>query len=67
MSHLYEHVDNEGDIERCKNDPVPNRHAAIHGFVAYSTEHNSFNAIVMAETMLSLIADLKNAKNATED
>lgn len=64
VSHLYQHVDNDDDIERCKNDPVPNRHATIHGYVAYTAENNSFNAIVMAETMLSVIADLKNAQNS---
>lgn len=64
VSHLYQHVDNDDDIERCKNDPVPNRHATIHGYVAYTAENHSFNAIVMAETMLSVIADLKNAKNS---
>ena len=24
LSHLYQHVDTDDDIERCKNDPVPN-------------------------------------------
>src|SRR3546814_18426963 len=64
VSHLYQHVDTDDDIERCKNDPVPNRHAMIHGYVAYTAENNSFNAIVMAETMLSVIADLKNATHS---
>src|SRR3546814_650436 len=42
VSHLYQHVDTDDDIERCKNDPVPNRHAMIHGYVAYTAENNTF-------------------------
>jgi hypothetical protein len=38
-------------------DPVPNRHAALHGLVVYSTRQASMNALIMAEyAHLSILA-----------
>lgn len=58
--HLYEYVTSPESIERYTNDPVPNRHASLHGVVIYKNVNNSLNAIIMAEMMLALISDLKD-------
>lgn len=57
--HLYEEVKSPEQLERVRADPVPNRHAAIHGLVAYGSAQNSLNAIVMAEYILGLVGTLK--------
>lgn len=57
--HLYEHVTDQAAIERYTNDPVPNRHASLHGIVIYKKVNNSMNAIIMAEMMLAIVSDLK--------
>ena len=57
--HLYEHVDDEGRRRRFAGDPVPNRHAAVHGLVVYSTMQNSLNAVFMADFIFQVISLLK--------
>ena len=46
--HLYESIHTDSDRERFLVAPVPNRHAAIHGLVVYSSEKSSLNAIFVA-------------------
>ena len=58
--HLYEHVKSEADRKRFAQDPIPNRHAAVHGLVTYSSMQNSLNAIFMAEYVFQVISFLKN-------
>lgn len=57
-NHLYEDVSNEEVRRRLASDPVPNRHAAMHGLVVYSTMQNSLNAIFIAEYFFQLISVL---------
>ena len=57
--HLYEHVDDEDSRRRFARDPVPNRHAAVHGLVVYSTMQNSLNAVFMADFIFQVISLLK--------
>lgn len=57
--HLYEDVKSAEQLERVRLDPVPNRHAAVHGLVVYATAQTSLNAIVMAEYVLGLVAALR--------
>lgn len=59
--HLYTNVD-ENNRRSVEADPVPNRHAAIHGIVSYSTAKNSINALIMADYMLHLVAAIKTLK-----
>ena len=58
MHHLYKRVEDKNRHEFI-DDPVPNRHAAIHGLVTYSTEQNSLNTIFMADYIFRLVAILK--------
>lgn len=57
--HLYEEVRSAEQLEKVRRDPVPNRHAAIHGLVPYGTMQNSLNALIMAEYVLGLVGALK--------
>lgn len=47
--HLYAPVNTEEEVGRARLDPVPNRHAAIHGRVSYASMRNSLNALIMAD------------------
>jgi hypothetical protein len=56
--HLYKKVDatNRAQLEQ---DPIPNRHAAIHGLVVYSSFWNSLNVIFMTDYAFQLISTIK--------
>ncbi|TIS51769.1 hypothetical protein [Mesorhizobium sp.] len=56
--HMYLRVDDENRISFAL-DPVPNRHAALHGLVAYSTLQSSVNALIMADYALQIITSIK--------
>ena len=64
-NHLYEHVDDEETRHRLALDPVPNRHAAVHGLVVYSTMQNSLNAVFMTDYIFQLISLLKGLDTST--
>ncbi|KAB1108866.1 hypothetical protein F4V89_28630, partial [Neorhizobium galegae] len=57
-SHLYEDV-REHNIQRFLDDPVPNRHAAVHGLIDYGTLKNSVNVIIMAVYTFTIISSLR--------
>ena len=56
---LFRQVITEDDRERVKRDPVPNRHAAMHGLVVYSSQQNSLNMIFMADYIFGVISELR--------
>ncbi len=58
--HLYEQVNDEAARKRFAQDAVPNRHAAVHGLVSYSSPQNSLNTIFMADYIFQVISFLKN-------
>jgi len=59
-NHLYSKVpDNVDAIALIAADPVPNRHAAVHGIVVYSTMQNSLNMLIMADFIFHLISAMK--------
>ncbi|NIY78911.1 hypothetical protein HCZ23_05460 [Celeribacter sp. HF31] len=64
--HMYEHVNSPDDIGRFLSDPIPNRHAAIHGHVRYDSELNSLNALIMADYIFFLISQLSKLVEASE-
>jgi len=54
--HLYTYVpEDPAGLAVFERDPVPNRHASQHGFVAYSSEQNSINMLAMADFMFHVI------------
>ncbi len=52
---LFHKVASEEDRERLTQDPIPNRHAAVHGLVVYSSQQNSLNAIFLADYIFRII------------
>jgi hypothetical protein len=56
--HLYVKVGtaNRGDFER---DPVPNRHAAIHGLIVYNSFWHSLNTIFMTDFAFQVVSAIK--------
>ena len=63
-SHLYANVTTDEDRRRLTRDPVPNRHAAVHGLVVYSTMQSSLNAIFLADYIFLVITALKRRASA---
>ncbi|GLV25639.1 hypothetical protein [Sphingobium sp. TomTYG45] len=62
--HLYEKVGEDNfAIRKYEGDPVPNRHAAMHGLVIYKTFNNSINTLIMTEFMFMVINSLKSHIN----
>jgi hypothetical protein len=53
--HLYTQVHTEEDLKRMEADPVPNRHAAVHGLVSYQTAQNALNTIFMTDYIFQVV------------
>ena len=58
-NHLYEQVKNEADRTELAANSIPNRHAAIHGLVPYSTEKSSLNSIFLTDFVFHIITEMK--------
>ena len=54
MNHLYKTVNN-GNRKEYEQDFTPNRHAAVHGLVSYSTHKHSMNMIIMADSIFQTL------------
>ncbi len=52
---LFTEVVCDEHLESLKNSRVPNRHAAIHGLVVYSSQQNSLNTIFLADYIFEVI------------
>jgi hypothetical protein len=63
--HLYLSIWDEAQRERIKADPVPNRHAAVHGLVIYKSFKNSLNTIIMTDYVFRIIHVLKAIMKST--
>lgn len=57
--HLYSRVKTADALEAARNDPVPNRHAAIHGLVDYDSHQSSVNVLIMADYVLQVFSAVK--------
>ena len=55
VKHLYEPSITEKQRGKFKHNFVPNRHAALHGLVIYSTEKHSLNMIIMADYIFQIL------------
>lgn len=66
--HLYAHVGStEEDMEKFLSNPIPNRHASLHGFVSYNTRQNAFNALTMTAFMFEIIIRIYRYYREEED
>ena len=59
VNHLYRHVNTEKDRSELEYSSIPNRHAAVHGLVSYSSEKNSLNSIFIADFAFHMVTELK--------
>ena len=59
--HMYQSMRDPAAVEGIRADPVPNRHAALHGYVSYAAANTSFNALASAEYLLMAISVIKEA------
>jgi hypothetical protein len=58
--HLYARVGDDAEqIAKFASDPVPNRHATLHGIISYGSCQNSLNALMMTDFMFHLISRVK--------
>ena len=60
IHHLYEKVEKPDRLSEIAKSPIPNRHAALHGFIVYNTLQSSLAALIMAEFMIKMISYLKS-------
>lgn len=57
--HLYQDISDDTVRTKFAEDPIPNRHAVVHGLISYSTHQNSLNSIFMTDFIFQVISYLK--------
>lgn len=59
--HLYADTKklSDSDFEKLLNDPVPNRHASLHGLVIYSSKISSLNVLIMTDYIFQIMTVYK--------
>lgn len=68
--HLYANINDKDALERISADPVPNRHATVHGLATYSSFKSSINALIVADYLfraISTIKQLETDQSALDD
>ena len=65
-SHLYANMPTPERVAAIAAEPVPNRHAAVHGYVPYNTFRHSINALIIAEYLLHTITVVKALESESE-
>lgn len=61
INHLYAKTESAQQIAQARADPVPNRHAALHGVVSYTSQKSSVNMLIMADFVFGAISAIKEA------
>lgn len=59
IDHLYASTKTPDQLAVVAADPVPNRHASLHGFLPYATRQNSVNALIMTDFIFQLVSVMK--------
>ena len=59
---LFVNVWTDEQKDQVRRDPVPNRHAAMHGLVVYSSPLNSLNMIFVADYIFQVLSSLNSKK-----
>lgn len=67
VDHLYASMPTPERVQAIAAEPVPNRHAAVHGYVAYNTLRHSMNALIIAEYLFHAITVIKELEGQAED
>lgn len=66
VHHLYISTRTPDCLEAMAAEPVPNRHAAIHGYVSYNTFRSSINAIIISEYIMEAISVIINYRKSED-
>lgn len=56
-AHVYARIKNNDERDAILGNPIPNRHACIHGAVIYSTMKSSINALLIAEFAFQVVSE----------
>ena len=59
MNHLFVHT---SGIDPSQQSSTPNRHAATHAWIPYSSRMNSLNTIILADYIFSLVTSFKQGR-----
>lgn len=59
---LVKHVYESGTRESLERDPVPNRHAAMHGLVSYSTHKHSMNMLILTDYIFQILHQVSGSR-----
>jgi hypothetical protein len=62
--HLFEHVRNAEELAPFVEHGIPNRHAAIHGVIMYTSHKHSVNTILMLDYVMFMLTLAKESQNA---
>jgi hypothetical protein len=65
LDHLYLNVRKPAQVEKFRNDPIPNRHACLHGILVYNTAKNSINMLIMADFIYRIVGILKQSRDGS--
>lgn len=60
IEHVYIKVDKD-NLKKFLDDPVPNRHASLHGHVTYNSKQSSLNMLFLADYIFQVISALRKA------
>lgn len=61
VDHVYKNV-NESNLERFERNHVPNRHAAMHGLVPYSSHKSSMNMLILTDYVFGVLSPLVDSE-----
>ena len=60
--HLYVTILDDATRREFADTEIPNRHAAIHGIIAYASEKSSLNSIFLTDFVLQMISAMKRQR-----
>src|SRR3546814_844798 len=63
--HLYKQVRTPDEVEAARLDPVPNRHAVLHGRVSYTSEKSSLNMLIMTNFIFDAVSKVERERSNT--
>ena len=59
QEHLYVSIRDDATRDEFADTEIPNRHAAIHGIIAYASEKSSLNSIFLTDFVLQMVSEMK--------
>lgn len=56
--HVFENMNDASKLEELKKTDIPNRHAALHGYISYNSLRSSINTLIIADFILFIISQI---------